>query len=127
RAELVLWGLTDTRSWCGPVRRLRQTGPVNAEWFMVGSGDGFVCRVDPDDPDIVYSESQDGNVQRRNLRAEGRGTPIRPGRAGGQGGGRGAGGGGGGAFGGIFGGGPTHRFNWNTPFILSSHNSRIVY
>src|SRR5207249_8370368 len=86
-----------------------------------------VCRVDPDDPDVVYSESQDGNVSRRNLRTDGRGTPIRPrapGAPAGQGGGRGGGGGG---FGGLFGGGPGYRFNWNTPFILSAHNSRIMY
>ncbi|HTK74438.1 MAG TPA: PDZ domain-containing protein [Gemmataceae bacterium] len=121
----VIGGLQDNGSWSGPSRTLRNSGPMNEEWFMVSGGDGFVCRVDPDDPDVVYSESQDGNVSRRNLRTDGRGAPIRPG--GGGRGGRGAGGGGGGAFGGIFGGGPQHRFNWNTPFILSSHNPRILY
>jgi hypothetical protein len=27
----------------------------------------------------------------------------------------------------VSGGQPRHRFNWNTPFILSAHNPRIVY
>lgn len=34
----------------------------------MGGGDGFVCRVDPADPDVVYHESQDGNMIRRNLK-----------------------------------------------------------
>jgi len=31
-------------------------GPVNADWVMVGGGDGFVCRVDPQDPTRFYTE-----------------------------------------------------------------------
>src|SRR5207249_8847967 len=50
----VIGGLQDNGSWSGPSRTLRNTGPMNEEWFMVGGGDGFVCRVDPDDPDVVY-------------------------------------------------------------------------
>ena len=95
---------------------------------MVGGGDGFVCRVDPDDPDLIYSESQDGAVRRRNLRT-GEGASLRPRPAAAQrGGGRGAGQGppGGGRRGGGQ-GGPQHRYNWNTPFILSAHNPGIVY
>ena len=88
----------------------------------VGGGDGFMCRVDPNDPDQVYSTSQDGAMGRRNLRTgesasirpadrpsrkrRGRrpdGPARRPGQA------------------------SAYRFNWNTPFILSHHNSRIFY
>jgi len=25
-------------------------GPINEDWLAVGGGDGFVCRVDPNDP-----------------------------------------------------------------------------
>jgi photosystem II stability/assembly factor-like uncharacterized protein len=152
----VYGGLQDNGSWAGPSRTLRNSGPINEDWFMVGGGDGFVCRVDPDDPDLVYSESQDGNVRRRNLRT-GEGAAIRPRGQGGPGGRGGAGGrqaaapapsGEGGETSaqpnregvapaapvaqtaqatGRRAQGPQHRFNWNTPFILSAHNPGIVY
>jgi photosystem II stability/assembly factor-like uncharacterized protein len=101
----VFGGLQDNGSWGGPAHVLRTNGPVNDDWLSVGGGDGFVCRVDQNDPDLVYSESQGGAMQRRNLRT-GERAPIRPLRTPGK---------------------PGHRFNWNTPFILSSHNSSIFY
>ncbi len=119
----VIGGLQDNGSWSGPSHSLAG-GPINEDWYMVGGGDGFVCRVDPNDPDIVYYESQDGNVSRRNLRTN-QGASIRP-REGGPGGGRQGGGGGGRGSRGSASGSQS-RYNWNTPFILSSHNPRIVY
>ena len=44
--------------------RCTAAGPINEDWICVGGGDGFVCRVDPNDPDLVYSESQDGSMGR---------------------------------------------------------------
>jgi photosystem II stability/assembly factor-like uncharacterized protein len=126
----VYGGLQDNASWGGPSRGLDGGGPLNEDWIVLGGGDGFVCRVDANDPDLVYWEFQDGNMFRRNLRT-GESAAIRP-RArpprihwdkpfli---------------AFGVI----PVipftpslspepYRFNWNTPFILSSHNPRIFY
>jgi len=92
----VCGGLQDNGSWCGPTQSPR--GAIrNEDWTNVGGGDGFYVLIDPTDPDIVYSESQGGNLQRRNLRTwESR--SIRPGRV--------AAAGGGGGFGG-FGGQPT--------------------
>jgi S1-C subfamily serine protease/photosystem II stability/assembly factor-like uncharacterized protein len=101
----VYGGLQDNGSWGGPSRTLRGSGPVNADWTDVFGGDGFVCRVDPNDPDIVYGEMQDGGMFRRNLKT-GQGSGIRPKNPEGQ---------------------PPYRFNWNTPFILSNHNSHIFY
>jgi hypothetical protein len=105
---------------------------------MVGGGDGFKCAVDPNDPDQIYYESQNGGFGRRNLRT-GETASIRPGGQRGQGR--------------RFGGetppaqpqqppqepgqptpapgqaprGPQYRFNWNAAFILSHQNSRIYY
>jgi hypothetical protein len=101
----VYGGLQDNGSWGGPSRALDGAGPINEDWIVVGSGDGFTCRVDPLDPDTVYWTSQDGNMGRRNLRT-GERAFLRPG-------GRGQ--------------GTSYRFNWSTPFILSSHNPRIFY
>jgi len=98
-------GLQDNGSWGGPSRSERFRGPINQEWQNVAWGDGFVCRVDPIDPEIVYAESQDGNMLRRNLRTGGsvRIAPkAKPGLE-------------------------RFRWNWNTPFILSAHNSSIFY
>ncbi len=123
-------GLQDNGSWGGPSMTFRGTGPINEDWLFVSGGDGFVCRVDPSDPDLVYAESQDGNMLRRNLKT-GERAVIRPGGRGGPGQRGGGGGGGGGRGGGRGGqGGPPqarHRFNWNTPFILSNHNPSIFY
>ena len=99
----VYGGLQDNGSWGGPAIGL-SGGSLNEDWISVGGGDGFVCRVDPEDPDLVYSESQNGNISRRNLRTGARAS-IRPPRVEGK----------------------SYRFNWNTPFILSNHNSKIFY
>jgi S1-C subfamily serine protease/photosystem II stability/assembly factor-like uncharacterized protein len=102
---LVAGGLQDNGSWCGPSASLSGNGPINEDWMSLGGGDGFVCRADPNDPDVIYGESQDGSMFRRNVRT-GERAGLRPPRADGA---------------------PPYRFNWNTPFILSRHNSRIFY
>jgi photosystem II stability/assembly factor-like uncharacterized protein len=114
----VYGGLQDNGSWGGPSRTHNGSGPINEDWVSVGGGDGFKCQVDPNDPDQIYYTSQGGAMGRRNLRT-GESSPIRP-QDPGQPQGRGQ--------------GPPargqqsrYRFNWNTPFILSHHNSRIFY
>ncbi|MHB1425882.1 MAG: VPS10 domain-containing protein [Gemmataceae bacterium] len=101
----VYGGLQDNGSWGGPSHTLDGQGPINEDWIVTGGGDGFVCRVDEQEPDLVYVESQDGSISRRNLRT-GEFSSIRPRGSRGQ---------------------SAYRFNWNTPFILSSHNSQIFY
>ncbi|MCS7021414.1 MAG: PDZ domain-containing protein [Gemmataceae bacterium] len=101
----VYGGLQDNGSWGGPSQTLRSTGPSNEDWIFLNGGDGFTCRVDLSDPDIVYATSQNGGMLRRNLRT-GETTrisarPVNPGEP--------------------------LRWNWNTPFILSHHNPAIFY
>jgi photosystem II stability/assembly factor-like uncharacterized protein len=96
-------GLQDNGSWGGPSYS-RTGGAVNEDWIAIGYGDGFKCQVDQTDPDQVYWCSQNGGMGGRNLRT-GETTAIRP----------------------VAEPGKTWRFNWNTPFLLSSHNSRIYY
>jgi hypothetical protein len=70
----VCGGLQDNGSWCGPSRR--KQGPItNAMWSTVGGGDGFYTAQDPNDPNIVYVESQGGNMSRLN-RATGERTIL---------------------------------------------------
>ncbi|MFN7627770.1 MAG: VPS10 domain-containing protein, partial [Pirellula sp.] len=101
----VYGGLQDNGTWGGPAISLNGSGPVNEDWLSVGGGDGFMCRVDPNDPDLVYWTSQDGNMGRRNMKTGERGS-IRATAPEGE---------------------PAYRFNWNTPFILSNFNSRVFY
>ena len=133
RPYYVYIGLQDNGSWGGPSATRSPNGILNADWFGIGGGDGFQTAVDPTDYNIVYTESQDGNTNRYDLR-NGRVQSIRP-RAGGPGrGGRGGAGAGGGGRGGAFTAnvlgaspGEQYRFNWNTPFQLSPHNPSIVW
>ena len=60
-------GLQDNGSWGGPAIS-KTGGAVNEDWISVSGGDGFVCRIDPNDPDLVYYESQNGRIGRRHLK-----------------------------------------------------------
>ena len=100
----VYGGLQDNGSWGGPSRSASNRGVANWDWLSIGGGDGFICRVDANDPDLVYFESQNGGMGRRHFKT-GERARIRP-RAP---------------------RGTRYRWNWRTPFILSSHNSKVFY
>ena len=85
RPYYVYIGLQDNDSWGGPSATRNRNGIVNSDWFGIGGGDGFQTAVDPTDPNIVYTESQDGNTNRYDLRT-GRSQSIRPASGGGRGG-----------------------------------------
>ena len=73
----VCGGLQDNGSWCGPSRK-RSGEITNADWFTIGGGDGFFTAQDPTDANIVYSESQGGNVGRLDLRTGERTSLVKP-------------------------------------------------
>ncbi len=121
----VCGGMQDNGSICGPSRTLNgRAGIRTSDWYNVGGGDGFQTRSDPEDPNIVYAESQMGNFSRLDL-STGERVNIRQ-RLNQQlgGGGRAGGGGGGGGGGGRGGGG---RWHWDTPIVISPHAARRVY
>lgn len=134
RPYTVCTGLQDNGSWCGPSGTRGPDGIRTWHWISVGGGDGFQTQIDPTDPNIFYTESQNGNVNRYDLRTgETRSIRPVPPTAAGGGGGRGAGGGGGGGGGGrgnVIGelaGDETSNFNWNTPIRISHHNPSTIY
>ena len=101
----VYGGTQDNGTWGGPSRGVR--GPVNSnEWYRVGGGDGFYAQVDPEDHNYIIAESQFGAIFRLH-RATGRTQSIRPRQSDPN--------------------GPRDRYNWNSPILLSHHDSRVVY
>ncbi|MFQ5428708.1 MAG: WD40/YVTN/BNR-like repeat-containing protein [Phycisphaerae bacterium] len=108
-------GLQDNGTWIGPSGTLRQGGGesredpgwgiTNADWRFVSGGDGFRVAFDPTDPNIVYAESQGGQLVRIHLDT-GRRKRLIPAPKEGQ---------------------PRFRFNWNTPFFISPHEPTTLY
>jgi photosystem II stability/assembly factor-like uncharacterized protein len=81
----VCGGLQDNGSWCGPSAVRNNAGILSTDWYRIGGGDGFYTQNDPTDWTIGYSEAQDGNTTRYNLRT-GESQSIRPRVASGRGG-----------------------------------------
>lgn len=140
----VCGGLQDNGTSCGVSRR--SNAPMQmTDWFAVAGADGLQAQQDPYNPDIVYYESQGGNMSRRNL-ATGENVSVKArtvtrNQYGSQ-------------IDRIRGDGtkaltaeqqkqitdirakmktdladPTvaTRWNWNTPFILSRHDNNVFY
>jgi photosystem II stability/assembly factor-like uncharacterized protein len=105
RPYWVYGGLQDNGSWGAPSSTTTVRGPTNDEWIQVGGGDGFYAQVDPTDPNILYTESQNGAVGRTNL-ATGERKSIRPRPPFGE---------------------PAYRFDWNTPILISPHDSKKLF
>ncbi len=125
----VCGGAQDNGSICGPSRTVNRVGIRTSDWISVGGGDGFQGRVDSEDPNIVYSQSQEGSLQRLDLRT-GQSVSIRPNPRNIVGGPQtaqpdapqGARGAGGGRGQQRFG-----RWHWDSPLIVSPHSARRLY
>jgi len=101
----VCGGLQDNGSWCGPSQTTTRDGIVNEDWQVIHGGDGFYAAIDNVEPWIVYTESQDGFVDRRDLRT-GQQRSIRPEAKAGE---------------------PHYRFQWNSPVAISAFDHKTVY
>jgi photosystem II stability/assembly factor-like uncharacterized protein len=124
RPYWVCTGLQDNGSWCGPSSN-RGSDILPQDWFRAGGGDGFYTQIDPTNPNIIYSESQNGNVRRMDL-STGEQVTIRPRGPGGRGGGR-EGRNPEGNIRPVPAEGTQIRWNWNTPILLSPHNPSTIY
>ncbi len=101
----VAGGLQDNCNWIGPTGVQSKDGIMNGEWKNLGGGDGFYVVFDPTDRDILYAESQQGHLQRTNLRT-GEIRDLRPEPAEGA---------------------QSYRFHWNAPLIPSKHKAGTLY
>jgi photosystem II stability/assembly factor-like uncharacterized protein len=101
----ICGGLQDNASWCGPSQTLTADGIVNDDWTLMPGGDGFYAEIDPVEPWIVYTESQDGHLSRRDARL-GQQRSIMPQAKAGE---------------------PHYRFQWNSPVAVSAHDHNTIY
>ena len=101
----VCGGMQDNYDWCGPSQVRSAAGIANYEWTTLQGGDGFVVLQDPKENRVIYSETQDGNMVRVD-RVTDETQSIRPVAPQGE---------------------AAYRWNWDTPFIMSSSDPAIVY
>ena len=101
----VYGGLQDNYSLGMPSRTRSDHGILNQDVFVTNGGDGFVSRVDPQDPNIVYAELQHGVIVRFDKRT-GERIGIQPQEEK---------------------GGAPLRWNWDAPFIISPHSNTRLY
>jgi photosystem II stability/assembly factor-like uncharacterized protein len=101
----ICGGLQDNMNWVGPSRTFTKEGIRNSDWTALGGGDGFSCVFDPNDSNVIYSESQTGSLFRIDL-SSGFVKRLRPAPAEGQ---------------------PSFRFHWNAPLVGSRHERGVLY
>ena len=101
----VYGGTQDNNTQGGPTRTDNVNGITNADWFITLFADGHQPAVEPGNPDIVYSEWQEGNLVRTD-RTTGGIVYIQPQPEPGD---------------------PPERFNWDAPILVSPHSPTRLY
>ncbi|GJM11097.1 MAG: hypothetical protein DHS20C11_33730 [Lysobacteraceae bacterium] len=101
----VYGGTQDNNSQGGPSRTDNMHGIRNSDWFITLFGDGHQPATEPGNPDIVYSEWQQGNLVRYD-RTVGEIVYIKPQGEPGD---------------------PPERFNWDAPILVSPHQPTRLY
>jgi photosystem II stability/assembly factor-like uncharacterized protein len=101
----VYGGTQDNNSVGGPSMNTNGGGVLSDDWFVTNGGDGFWSQIDPQDPNIVYAESQYGGMVRYDRKSQ-EAVDIRPEPRKGE---------------------DSYKWNWNTPLILSPHSHTRLY
>jgi hypothetical protein len=103
----VYGGTQDNSSHGGPSRTDNNVGIRHSDWFVTLAGDGHQSAVDPNNPDIVYAQWQQGNLARFDRKTgESVSVYIRPQPREGE---------------------PPERYNWDAPILISPHDSATLY
>ena len=101
----VYGGTQDNATQGGPSRTNNVHGIRNSDWFITVFGDGFDPAVDPENPDIIYSQWQYGGLVRYD-RGSGNQVDIKP-----Q----------------TDENGPPLRWNWDSALLISPHAPNRIY
>ncbi len=101
----VYGGTQDNSTQGGPSRTMREDGIKNSDWYLTMGADGHQPATEPGNPNIMYSQMQQGGLMRHDklLREN---TSIQPqGKP----------------------GDPAERFNWDAPINVSHHDPKRLY
>jgi len=101
----IYGGTQDNNTQGGPSRTFRSNGIANSDWFVLLGCDGHQPATEPGNPNIVYAQSQQGNLHRVD-RTTGEAVFIKP-------------------YSGL--NEDFERFNWDSPILVSSHNPKRLY
>lgn len=101
----IYGGTQDNGTQGGPSRTDNRHGIRNADWYIILSADGHQPATEPGNPDIVYAESQQGNLSRID-RTTGETISIKPQPGAGE---------------------DYERFNWDAPILVSPHSPTRLY
>jgi len=101
----IYGGTQDNSSMGGPSRTITSHGITNADWFFTHGGDGFESQVDPENPNIVYAQSQYGVLVRYD-KLSGEEVGIQPKERKDE---------------------NAYRWNWDAPLAVSPHTSGRLY
>lgn len=101
----VYGGTQDNNSQGGPSRTDNRQGIRNDDWFVTLGGDGHQSATEPGNPDIMYAQSQQGNLSRID-RITGEVINIQPQPAPGD---------------------AIPRWNWDSPIWVSQHDPKRLY
>ena len=101
----IYGGTQDNNTQGGPSRTFKRSGISNSDWFVLLGGDGHQPATEPGNPNIVYAQSQQGNIHRID-RTNGEATFIKPQNNINE---------------------PYERFNWDSPILVSSHNPETIF
>ncbi len=101
----VYAGAQDNSTQGGPSRTNRAEGIKNKDWFLTLGGDGHQPAVEPGNPNIMYSQWQQGNLNRHD-RTTGENVYIKPQPRPGE---------------------PAERYNWDAPINVSTHDPKRLY
>ncbi|MBI2428353.1 MAG: glycosyl hydrolase [Ignavibacteriales bacterium] len=101
----VYGGTQDNATIGGPSHTTNKYGIVNSDWFVTIGGDGFKSQIDPNDPNIVYSQYQYGGIARFDRKiGEVLWIPVIEEK-----------------------GEPGLRWNWDAPLLISPHSATRLY
>jgi photosystem II stability/assembly factor-like uncharacterized protein len=101
----ILGGAQDLGTLFGPSRTMNVEGVRNRDWYVPMGADGYGVAFDPTDPNILYFETQQGELWRHDRRSE-EAIDIKPQPAPGD---------------------PPERWNWDSPILVSPHSSDRLY
>ncbi len=101
----IMGGTQDNYSMVGPSQTLSDHGIVSSDWIVTVTGDGFESVPDPEDPDIVYAQSQYGNLVRFDKKS-GEAVDIVPQPRKEE---------------------KEYNFNWDSPLMISPHDHNTLY